>query len=133
MSEFVEIVLYILVSFVILILAFASVNLGIRQTNLMKRLAKSNSENLLLRDKIAELMDRSDSQKIESTEGFVRFISESREWAFEYIEAVQSSIKDLESVKDVLSQSRPSAENRKKAVEIINNVLKNLPEETPNG
>jgi hypothetical protein len=37
---------------------------------------------------------------IEQTDGFVKFLSESRDWAFNYIEDVQSSIKSLKDAKD---------------------------------
>jgi hypothetical protein len=36
--------------------------------------------------------ERKDEKDIEQTEGFVKFLSESREWAFEYIETVQNGL-----------------------------------------
>jgi hypothetical protein len=38
----------------------------------------------------------SKSTGVEQTEGFVKFLSESRDWAFEYIEGVQAALKDFE-------------------------------------
>jgi hypothetical protein len=45
---------------------------------------------LLLR--LQEMTEEKDSTQVESTEGFLRFISESRDWAFEYIEDVQQAL-----------------------------------------
>lgn len=33
---------------------------------------------------------------VEQTEGFLRFISESRDWAFQYIEGIQEALKDYD-------------------------------------
>lgn len=45
---------------------------------------------LLLR--LTELTNEKDSTQVESTEGFLRFISESRDWAFQYIEDIQAAL-----------------------------------------
>ncbi len=44
----------------------------------------------------AELL-KSSSKNAPEEQGFVNFLSQSRDWAFEYIESVQSKIKDFES------------------------------------
>lgn len=38
------------------------------------------------------LLNAEDSKSVESTEGFLRFVSQSREWAFEYIEDIQQAL-----------------------------------------
>lgn len=42
--------------------------------------------------RIEQLESARDSDTVESTEGFLRFISESRDWAFTYIEDVQQAL-----------------------------------------
>ena len=37
-------------------------------------------------------------QELENTDGFVKFISESRDWAFQYIENVQSALEEFNQV-----------------------------------
>ena len=49
---------------------------------------------------LQEELDKRDNVSIEQTDGFVKFLSESRDWAFNYIEDVQSSIKSLKDAKD---------------------------------
>ena len=42
---------------------------------------------------LGKIEQESLSSNIEQTEGFVKFLSESRDWAFQYIETTQSEIK----------------------------------------
>jgi hypothetical protein len=64
-----------------------------------KTLIRDNAQLILdkseLLKKISQILDQQDSGKIEETTGFVRFISESRDWAFQYIEDVQQAIQEL--------------------------------------
>lgn len=48
--------------------------------------------------KLEEAFKSTDEQKIEQTEGFLKFVSESRDWAFQYIERVQVAIKNFQDV-----------------------------------
>lgn len=45
---------------------------------------------------LQEELDKRDNVSIEQTDGFVKFLSESRDWAFDYIENVQQSIQELQ-------------------------------------
>lgn len=45
---------------------------------------------------LQEELDKRDNVSIEQTDGFVKFLSESRDWAFNYIEDVQQSIQELQ-------------------------------------
>jgi hypothetical protein len=49
---------------------------------------------------LQEELDKRDNVSVEQTDGFVKFLSESRDWAFSYIEDVQNSIKSLKDAKD---------------------------------
>lgn len=46
---------------------------------------------------LQEELNKRDNVSIEQTDGFVKFISESRDWAFNYIEDVQTSIQQLKN------------------------------------
>lgn len=46
---------------------------------------------------LQEELDKRDNVSIEQTDGFVKFLSESRDWAFDYIENVQNSIQQLKN------------------------------------
>lgn len=58
----------------------------------------------------------------EDTEGFIKFLSESREWAFEYIEIAQREIKSL---KDAVRSA-----DTHKITEAQNKIIKLLPDDS---
>jgi len=65
----------------------------IRQRLISKALAERLVQAFIDNEEIAEKIEAKHLDKnIEQTEGFVRFLSESRDWAFEYIETVQNGL-----------------------------------------
>lgn len=48
--------------------------------------------------RITELSEQVDKEKLQNTDGFIRFISESRDWAFDYIEGVQAELIEFDKV-----------------------------------
>lgn len=48
-----------------------------------------------LESKLTELLKEKQSNELEKTDGFIKFISESRDWAFEYIETTQSVLTEF--------------------------------------
>jgi hypothetical protein len=127
MPYWIELLVYIFISIVFASLIFSTTSLLFRNKSLMMKWAQSEIDNAALREKLAELVDRGDYKKIEHTEGFVRFISESRDWAFEYIENVQSSLQELSEVVDSLKPGYLTAKDAEVLKENISKVLKHLP------
>ena len=67
--------------------------LFVRQKFLSYKLAENVLQLIIDNDMILKgIEERKDKKDIEQTEGFVKFLSESREWAFEYIETVQNGL-----------------------------------------
>lgn len=62
-----------------------------RYRSLLKATVQVTLDKLMLQDHIAQIS--SDNEP----DGFIKFLSESREWAFTYIEEVQTTIKNLKS------------------------------------
>lgn len=89
-------VIYSLATLLLLTFAFFIVSLKKLKTAKMAILDLANANNEL-NDQIAFI--NSDEQKIHS-ENFIKFLSDSREWAFDYIEKVQLGlnvfVKDIE-------------------------------------
>jgi hypothetical protein len=46
----------------------------------------------ILITEFAKVIEKQNSQKIEETDGFLKFVSESRDWAFTYIEDIQQAL-----------------------------------------
>lgn len=53
-------------------------------------------DKMVLQDSLDKISEEYQSLSIQGSDGFVKFLSESREWAFSYIEEVQQSIVDLD-------------------------------------
>jgi hypothetical protein len=51
-------------------------------------------EKFTIGKKLEAVIAENEAKKLEKDDGFLRFISESRDWAFKYIEDVQQAIKD---------------------------------------
>jgi hypothetical protein len=84
--------------------------------------------------KLAEQIANKDDKKIEQTDGFVRFISQSRDWAFEYIEKVQESIKNLEKTRQDFSVDKETifkdivvSKNFNELLNSVDKIIEHLP------
>ena len=76
-------------SVVIIVLTGLLIREKLFTKNLANELLQVMLDNRTLLTKIEH---RSTEKDIEQTEGFVKFLSESRDWAFEYIETAQSGL-----------------------------------------
>lgn len=136
MVYWVEIVLYVLASAVVAALFLATILLSFKIRDLSVKLAKEKVDNLALREKLAELTDRGDNKNIEQTEGFIKFISQSRDWAFQYIEKVQIAIKNFQDVFHPFAtayydrkKTRITKEEFQTIVDAYRELVERLPEE----
>jgi hypothetical protein len=93
-----------------------------------RRVFRQNSQltvdNIALMKQLYEIMEAKDSKTIEETQGFVKFISDSREWAFTYIEDVQKALNEYD---DALSSGKLDSIN-----EAYKKLISYLPEEDVN-
>jgi hypothetical protein len=87
--ELIAFSLYTLLFFASLILLVKSL---VRNKKLSAELALLNIERVAFASHIDQLETAKESGSVEGTQGFLRFISESRDWAFEYIEDVQQAL-----------------------------------------
>ena len=89
-------------SIVVIIAFFLFILIVVRLTFENKRLKKDVAQGLIdqfaLMQKLEDSYKNTDNKKIEETEGFLRFVSQSRDWAFQYIERVQVAIKNFQDV-----------------------------------
>jgi hypothetical protein len=90
-----DLILIIILSITVIVL-FAILARQILITRaIAERLVQAFIDNNELAEKIeAKYLDKN----IEHTEGFLKFLSESRDWAFEYIETVQSGLNEFVKV-----------------------------------
>ena len=123
---------------IVLLIMFSSLFLLFRYIHYNKRLVSLLAQEAI--DKVSvirqlqDLQDKKENKPIEQTEGFLRFVSESRDWAFQYIEQVQEEIKEFESVATpiIYKDNVVSKEYEQLAV-AYEKLLKQLPEATELG
>ena len=60
------------------------------------------ADRMLLQKKVEELYQDIENAKLEQTDGFLKFVSDSRDWAFQYIEEVQTALSEFD--KDIAPQ-----------------------------
>lgn len=86
-----------LISFIIFLIifcvvAYTAMSFGLKNRALSKEVIQLKLDKIALIEKLEKEFNKSESTSLENTDGFVRFLSESRDWAFKYIEDVQQSI-----------------------------------------
>lgn len=88
--------LLVFIAYIIFTLAVIVSYFHIKNNN--KVLLVSNAQLLLDRNELLKKLEQSMAinNGIEKTDGFLKFISESRDWAFTYIENVQQAISDYD-------------------------------------
>ncbi len=125
-------VIFILVFFVALL---DNVRVRVKNAKLNKEVEKSIIEYFILAQKYEDSIKNNDTKSIEQTEGFLKFVSESRDWAFGYIEEVQKAIVSLksESAKvSIVPKSYLLSEELEELRKAIAEVLTHLPKESKN-
>ena len=89
MIEFFAFLIFVVLFF---ILIFRNIVLSIRVSSIMKELLQSTVDKNILAEKLFEASARNLMKEDDGSEAFLKFISDSRDWAYEYIEAVQTSL-----------------------------------------
>jgi cell division protein FtsX len=98
------------------------------------RLGRANAQlkvdvNVYLQE-LQKVLDAKDSTSIEETEGFIKFVSDSREKAFEYISNVQEAIEEYRKIADVVPLSHDmTVEQAEKLSKAYDNLMDFLPKE----
>lgn len=128
-----DIIVYILLSGIIFYLAYS--NFMQRQKH--KRLASVNLQALfdlqLMKKELERAVTEINNVKLEKDDGFVKFLSQSRDWAYEYIATTQEAINKFNTdMEETLTSDLKPAQKLAK-IKVINAELKNiLPEEDKN-
>jgi hypothetical protein len=143
-SYFAEASWFSLLFFIIFISLFFLVfadnfRIRIKNAKLNSEIEKQILEYIILAKKHEQVAKGVDQTEIEKTEGFLKFVSQSRDWAFQYIERVQIAIKNFQdifhpiSVKYFEDKSQPMDQVEfGKLFEAYKKLIDELPEEGKN-
>ena len=106
----------IIVSGVIGWLLYSNFRLTMKAGKLNQELQQSALDNLVYLRQIGELIEQQQKLEVSQTDGFLTFVSNSRDWAFTYIEDVQESI---QSLKTAVENGYPTEEEMKKLFDLL--------------
>lgn len=95
-----NLIAYIIYALTITALVVALIWLAFKYSKLMNSGLQLAIDKVVLTQKVQELLSKEDTKNIEQTDGFLKFVSDSRDWAFDYIENVQEAIQDLKAAVD---------------------------------
>lgn len=98
MNSVFEIIIFIGFIVVLGFLMYDNIRNRAINANLNKDIAQGIVDLMELKKKLEQMSQQNVNSKIEETEGFLKFVSESRDWAFQYIERVQVAIKSFQDV-----------------------------------
>ncbi len=63
---------------------------------MLEKYLKAEVEKAVVLDKLAESLKELETKTIEESDGFLKFVSDSREWAFKYIEDIQAALEEFD-------------------------------------
>jgi hypothetical protein len=89
MIEFVAFVIFSILFFVLIV---RNIMLSLKVHSISKELLQSAIDKNILAEKLFDLSARSLMKEETSSEAFLKFISDSRDWAYQYIDDVQESL-----------------------------------------
>ena len=117
-----EIIFFIISSAVLGYLIINNLMVRIKNRELFIKAAQAEVDRATVYQQAQEIF-KNEYERSSTNDGFVRFMSTSREWAFEYIEAVQ---KDLYDLRDHYSNTGSSPKTVAQANELNRLILKAL-------
>lgn len=99
--------------FLILALTFINIRLLFSRKKIANLLLQEILDKMVLQDSLDKLSEEHGALSIQGSDGFVKFLSQSREWAFGYIEEVQQSIVELDVAMNSLEEEKISSAYKK--------------------
>jgi hypothetical protein len=95
-----DFIAFVFLVVVIVALIISVINLKIKNRRLAVELLQSTIDHNIALTMLAEELKKNENISVEKTDGFLKFISESRDLAFDYIEKVQESLIKFKSEVD---------------------------------
>ena len=88
----IDFIIFLLTILVVVTLLISVVKLRLKNRRLVSELLQATLDQNILLTKLAEELKKKEEVSVEKTDGFLKFISDSRDMAFEYIETMQEAI-----------------------------------------
>jgi hypothetical protein len=104
-SQIIELTIFIILVVFIAAMALLLLKISLVNRRLTAAATQAEMDRIITMIQLEKMQSSND---VEKTDGFLKFVSESREWAFSYIEQVQTAIKEYDVA---LSKKDPNAMN----------------------
>ena len=91
----IEFIIYILILFSIVYLVAKNITLKAKNMSLTYDTLQAYVDRNIVAEKLNIALLQKDSAELEKTDDFLTFVSQSRDWAFAYIETTQEKINDF--------------------------------------
>jgi hypothetical protein len=88
----IDFIIFLLTILVVVTLLISVVKLRLKNRKLAAELLQATLDQNILLTRLAEELKKKEEVSVEKTDGFLKFISDSRDMAFEYIETMQEAI-----------------------------------------
>ena len=96
-TDILEIVFFSIFILVFSLLSVDNIKTRLQNKKLKANLSQETIDRLIVMKKMQELMAELDGKSSNQNDGFLKFVSESRSAAFQYIEEVQAAISEFDS------------------------------------
>jgi hypothetical protein len=120
-------------------LIFNNVRLNIRLSEVRLEVIKAYLEKTIVSEKLVQMSEEKNNKNEDSSEAFLKFISDSRDWAYQYIDDVQEGLNkfvtDIEpeiayfDEYGIVGSAFPHYHSMKKISEAYKELKKLLPED----
>jgi len=135
-TNIVEFVVFAIVLLLFVALIITNISTRLQNNKLKATLNQEVIDRAIVMEEMKKLMEELDGKSSNQNEGFLKFVSESRDWAFQYIERVQISIKKFQDVFHPFAEqyyenkrTRIPKEEFPAVVEAYRKLIEELPEE----
>lgn len=135
MIDLIELITFIVIAIIFSYMLFAYIYISIKNKKIFARLIQAEVDKKALLGKIEKLMSSKETKSLEETEGFLKFLTQSRDWAFSYIEEVQEAIEEVRASWDPIVESDVPYLNEKEIESVkasYNKLISSLPINTQN-
>ena len=127
LGDFFELSALILVTALFSFLLIQNISMKIKIARQKTSILQEQSDKIVLYEKIEELMKNS-SITGQNSDGFLKFVSQSRDWAFSYIEESQKAIENFQSVATPIIYDKENSAKMEELILAYEELLKMLPE-----
>lgn len=123
-----EIILAVIVAAIAGYLIISNLLVRLKNRELFVKAAQAEVDKVTVYEQAQEIF-KAEYEKSNTNDGFLKFMSTSRDWAFEYIEAVQKDLYELRNYFNNTGSAPKTVAQANELNKLILKVLSHLPEE----